>query len=630
MRESCQTDCAGVAVNDVGFIAKRSDGQIGFSVYVGGGMGAHSRVGELLEQFVPADQIHLIAEAIKRVFDQHGNRRNRSKARLRFLIEKIGLAGFRQLYEQQLKRLEAERPGPLPVRAAEPHRPQAAEAPQVEPAEGFELWRKRNAQPQAEPGYLMVELPLPLGNITAEQLEGLAELLPRFGDGLLRTTQQQNAAIRWVQERELPALHRELLRLGLANSDPPVLRNLTACAGSATCRLGICRSGGLAQALYRRLQASGMDLERLGELRIQISGCPNACGRHPIADIALAGAARRVKTRLVPFYVVSLGGRVGERRTRLASGRLALPARAVPQFLIELLAEFQGSELCPDFHAFLEAGGRELAERIAVGYRQVPDFEDDKNYYYDWGADEPFSLAGRGPGECGAGVFELIGIDLASAAEALQQGRLYEATVLAARALLVTRGQQGRDELDVLQLFRTHFIEAKLVQRSYLGLIDEAIGVARGERPAESFQADRQQVAAFVQRIRQLYDSLGASLRFEPVSEPEAEQEVEGEAGAESAEAADQVPAEAAAQGPAEEPAAPAADREADLRGLACPLNYVRTKMILEQMQPGQTLAVLLDAEGARNVPESTAKDGHEVLAVRQEGSHWRLIIRRK
>ncbi|NOX53984.1 MAG: nitrite/sulfite reductase, partial [Planctomycetes bacterium] len=330
----CAQDCAGVAVNDVGFVARRRNGQIGFAVYVGGGMGAHSRVGELLEEFVPADQIHLIAEAVKRVFDQHGNRRNRAKARLRFLIEKIGLEGFRKLYEAELQRLREQNVAPLETRpVAEPDRRPAP--PATSPAPEFDAWRRVNTTAQKQPGFWIVHIPLRLGDITADTMEQLADVVERFGEGAARTTQDQNLVLRWVTEEELPALHAELSRLGLARTDAPVLRNMIACAGAATCRLGICLSRGLADAVCRALERNAIDLEKLGNLRVYISGCPNACGRHPIGDVSLSGAARRVKSRLVPHYVVRLGGRVGEGTTRLADGKMTLPARNVPAFLTD-------------------------------------------------------------------------------------------------------------------------------------------------------------------------------------------------------------------------------------------------------------------------------------------------------
>jgi sulfite reductase (ferredoxin) len=434
----------------------------------------------------------------------------------------------------------------------------------------------------------------------------LADVIEAHGEGMARATQWQNLVVRWVHENELPALHRELNATGLADSPAPVLRNTVACAGASTCKLGICLSRGLARAVIDRLSSDALDLEEVGNLTIQISGCPNSCGRHPVAGIGLFGAARRIGGRLVPHYVLQLGGRVSEGNTKLAQGEDAVPARNVPALIAELLAAFQGSPQWPDYDEFLEAQGYELAGQLAAKYKHVPPFEEDKNYYFDWEADTLFSLAGRGPGECGAGVFDLIEVDLASAKEALQAGKLLAATVLAARALLVTQGREARDEEDALKLFTERFIDAGLVSESFQALIENARRAAGAAEREESFAAGSEDVSALVEAVQNLYDNMDASLRFKPA---------ESDGGA--AQPEDTCCAD------------PRCCRRADFRGVVCPLNYVKTKLLLEQMEKGEVLSVLLDEEGARNVPESAEQDGHEVLSAKQDGDQWRVLIKK-
>jgi sulfite reductase (ferredoxin) len=400
-------------------------------------------------------------------------------------------------------------------------------------------------------------------------------------------------------------VHAKLNALGLARPEPPVLRNLVSCAGASTCKLGICLSRGLATAIRRALEKNGAHMDELGDLKIHVSGCPNACGRHPVADIGLHGAARRVKGRLVPHYVLQLGGRVAEGETRLARGRHTIPARNIPALVIDLLEAFRESDQYPDFGNFLEVRGERFVDELAGRYTGVPDFEEDKNYYFDWGADEIFSLAGRGPGECGAGVFDLIEVDLTSARDALSHNRLFDATVLAARSLLVTRGRQADDESEALSLFIRHFIDEGLVDESLRALVEKAARAAQDPEPGSSFALDGEEVAGFVETIRKLYNGMDPSLRFKPVKK---------------------APTAQTGGGPAP---GPPIDREVDFRGVTCPLNYVKTKMVLEKLGSGAVLAVLLDADGARNVPESVRKDGHEVLSVEQEGRRWRVLIRK-
>lgn len=602
----CDRDCVGVAVNDVGFLATRRDGVDGFVVYAGGGMGAHSRVGDVLEEFVPATEAHLVAEAVKRVFDRHGNRKNRHRARLRFLVEQIGPAAFTELYREQLEEVRKAAPPRRDIRPlSQPPEAREGEREAVpsEAGQGFAAWRAANVTPQAQEGRFVVGINLFLGDIPADTLRGLADVVEAHGEGMLRANQWQNLALRWVAEDELAAVHARLAVLGLAECDPPVLRDLVPCAGASTCKLGICLSRGLAEAVARRLRASDADLDAAGELKLFISGCPNSCGRHPVADIGLSGAARRVEGRLVPHYAVHLGGRLAANQTRLGTQEGTIPARNVPDFLADYLAAFVASEEAPDFEAFVDNGGREKARELLAAHVHVPDFTEDRNYYYDWGAEELFSLAGRGPGECGAGVFELIEVDLDSAQAAVEEGRSFAATVLAARALLVTRGEQADDAREALELFDRHFVAEGHVDSRFGALLDEALGIVGAADAEERFAHRGDEAAALVAAVRDLHERMDDSLRLPPARAEEA--------------------------APAPSTPGATADAERDFRGVACPLNYVKTKLVLEQMQPGQVLAVLLDEEGARNVPGSVEADGHEVLGTSPEGESTRVVIRK-
>jgi sulfite reductase (ferredoxin) len=599
----CSEDCSGASVHDLGFFAKHRNGSVGFTVFIGGGLGAGSRVADLFEEFVPVDEVHLVAEAVKRVFDKHGNRKNRNKARLRFLIDKIGLEGFRELYEGEMAELRKAAPPRLELRESPGGEP-PGRAAGAQPVEGFAEWRWQNVSPQQQHGYHLVQIPLVLGDIPADTLERLANVVEQHAEGMLRTTQSQNLILRWAHETELSGLHAELSDLGLASSDPPVLRNLVACMGASTCKLGICLSRGLAKALRAELEKGVSDLDGLEELRIHVSGCPNACGRHPIADVGLHGAARRVKGRLVPHYVLQLGGKVAEGQARLAQGKYTIPARNVPAVLCDLLDTFRRSAQCPDFGSFLEAQSNEYLKELAAKYGEVPDFQEDKNYYFDWDAEEIFSLAGRGPGECGAGVFDLIEVDLASARDALSEDRLFDATVFAARCLLVTRGAQAEGEAEALELFTRHFIDEGLVDASLRNLIEGAGKAAKAPQAASTFAAERAEVAGFVETIQTLFKNMDPSLRFKPMQDP-------GPAAGADAESQ------------------PKIAREADFRGVVCPLNYVKTKMLLDQMGNGEVLSVRLDEAGSRNVPESVEGDGHEVVSVEATEEHWRVLIRK-
>jgi sulfite reductase (ferredoxin) len=601
----CERDCAGATINDVGLVAKVRDGREGFALHVAGGLGASSRVADLLEEFVPAEQVPVAVEALKRVFDVHGNRKDRRKARLRFLVREIGLERLRELYREQREAVARERGAPvlrsLPI-------PTIAEqsGTGVSPADGFEPWRAAAVRPQRQPGFNRVEIGLRLGDIPADRLEALADVVARHGERMLRGTQQQNLVLRWVPDAKLPALHRELQNLGLAAPLPAVLKRLVACTGAATCKLGLCLSRGLADAVANRLERHLDDLAAVGDLKLNISGCPNSCGRHPIADIGLHGAVRRVDGRPVPHYTIQLGGYVEEGRTQLATTVGTIPARNVPGFVAALVAAYRGSGLAPDFRAFVSASAALIA-RLVQEHQSVPGFTEDRNYYFDWSATELFSLAGRGPGECGAGVLDLIEADLRSATDAHEQRRWYETASFAARALLVVRGEQATTDTESFALFRKHFLETGLADSRFASLVEAGLAAA-GQSDRERVFGDRAgEVSALLEHVRELYRSMDGQLQFPKRSN--------------------------VAATPPATPATPApeapADATKDFRGVVCPLNYVKTSMALRPLKSGQTLAVLLDRQGARNVPESAAKDGHEVLSVTPEGDHFRVLIRK-
>ncbi len=524
----CAKDCSGARMNDLGFIAKRSGSALGFAVYIAGGMGAHARVGDLFEEFIPQGEAHLVAEAVKRVFDRHGNRKNRQKARLRFLLEQIGPGRFRELYQEEMDRLRKAAPAAgLPVRDL-PRRERPASARAAPPHAGFDTsapraahdaWRARNVLPQKQSGFYVVHIPLPLGDIASGTLEKLAKAVADHGEGMARTTPSQKLVVRSVREDELASFHESLAEAGLAKPTAPVLRNLISCTGASTCKLGICLSRGLAGAISEKLVQDRLDLDKLGEFSIHVSGCPNSCGRHAIANLGFFGVARRIGGRLVPHYVAQVGGGTVGDRTRLAEGKEPVPARSVPAFVADFLRAFLASPECPDYEAFLCAGGRETVKKLVAAHRHVPPFEEDPSYYHDWGAAVPFSLAGHGEGQCSAGVFDFIEMDLKNSHEALREGNLFAATVLAARALLITQGQEAHTDADALRLFSTYFLDAGHVNAAFRPLIEQARHSAQSSRP-QNFQADAAEVSGLVQAVQALYDHMDPSLRFPSSAQP--------------------------------------------------------------------------------------------------------------
>jgi sulfite reductase (ferredoxin) len=613
----CGADCALAQVNDLGFIARVRDGQPGFSVYAGGGMGAEPRVADRMEEWVPAAQVVRIAEAVRRLFDRLGDRRNRRRARLRFAVERIGADSFRGMLRETSDAVTADGApaSELPVKIVErPFEPAGDYRGLLVDMAGIEALRQR------QPGYVAVPLRLPLGQIAWKALAALADVAERFSaEKVLRTTQDQNLFIRFVREADLSALRAELvLVLGSDAGRRTAAQSFTACTGAATCRLGLCLSQPAAVACARALDSAGLASSTLGAVDVRMNGCPNACGQHPIGTVGLFGAAQRVGERLVPTYRVLLGARRGEGRTRLGVSAGTVPARALPAFLVDLLKEFEAGR-APDeaFADYFDRKGMGHFQSVLERHTRVPAYADDPTFYRDWGRDEDFSLAGRGAGECGAGVFGVIAEDLSAAAKALQQARaasdpceaLFRGLLATARALLITRGLDSQDPDAIIRSFETHFVDTGLVDAGFRGLLARARGYREGWREALAGRED--EIGALLARIEHLYSTMDAELRFHVPESPSS--------------------SAAAAPAPAAPPAGGTATVELDLRGVACPINFVKAKLRLETMEVGATLGVLLDdGEPVQNVPASFRNEGQEVTDLREVGKgHWRVAIKK-
>ncbi len=606
----CASDCAFATVNDLGFIAKVKDGEKGFSVYAAGGMGAISRVGLKLHDFIPASEIFYVAEAVKRLFDKYGNRKNKHRARLRFVLDRMSEEEFIKLYQDELETVKKEGQVNFDVRTITDDGSHEPRAPIEQPRdEGFERWLSLFVIEQKQEGYFAVRIPVPLGDIAPDFAETVAEICEDLGKPI-RTTQSQDLLITWVHKSELPFFYNRLGEIGLSDGRRNI-NYLVCCRGASTCKLGLCRSQDLSRAIADELDRSGVMLSDMLEVTIRINGCPNACGQSPIGSIGLHGVARRVGTRSVPFYAISLGGYVEEGKTRLAETIDQIPAKNVPTVIREFLAAYQlRRNEFPSFLEFIESEGKSLIRQLIEQYKGVPDYEENPDFYKDYGSDEEFSLAGRSAGECGAGVFDMIESDIREAKnsyDAYQKtsnaNALYEAVIASARSLLVVRGIDPKDEVEAVERFEEHFVKPGWVSKRFKKLLTAALSF-RESGDAKPLIECQELVPALIQRIEDLYQSLDADLKFQ--LKPEEEKEVEEGERAKSV-------------------------MTLDLRGVPCPINYVRAKIAIEGMEVGESIDILLDdGEPIRNVPASLENDGQEILEIRKENGHYLLRVMKK
>lgn len=353
----CATDCTMAGINDVGIIAapRRVDGtwQRGFHVYIGGGLGPVPRPAIRLEEWTPAADLIVTCEAVVRVFDRHGNRQNRNAARLKFVIEKLGAEAVRDLVlgeRAALLRLDpARRHDPAAGATSDAVTPPPAAAPAApEPPDlDYQVWRGSNVVAQQQDGYRAVFVALPAGDMTPAQMRGLADLARRHGNGTLSTSPSQQIVLRWIAAGALPLVWAGLKELGLAHPGAFSVLNVVGCPGAQTCNIAVTRSHQLAHELTRRL-AERPDLvldPDLADIRVKISGCPNSCGQHHIADIGLFGNSRTKAGRSVPTYQVLVGGYTDNGAAGFGRPLLRTPAKAVPDLLIQLLDTYREQRL---------------------------------------------------------------------------------------------------------------------------------------------------------------------------------------------------------------------------------------------------------------------------------------------
>ncbi|MHC4703531.1 MAG: sulfurtransferase TusA family protein, partial [Planctomycetota bacterium] len=362
---------------------------------------------------------------------------------------------------------------------------------------------------------------------------------------------------------------------------------VVACTGAATCKLGLCLSRGLSTAISGKL-AKTKDSDTV----IRISGCPNSCANHFIADLGFQGRAKRVNGRLMPFYDVLADARTVEGGARLAQTLGTVPAKRVPALVAEAFSD--------------GLADKERLKTLTYKYGDITTEPLGDDFYYDYGSSEPFSLAGRGPGECGAGVMDVIKLDIDEAKDALGSSptnseNIYKAIVASARSLLVTVGLEPKKDREIFAAFGEHLIEPGWVKSTSAQLLDDAVDWRMGDR--ESLDDLLSQARELAERVEALFASLDAALKFkiEPI-----EQKAEAEQAAEQT-------------------------HTTDLRGVACPLNFVKAKLELEKIDVGDVLEVLLDeGESVRNLPASFSDQGQEVMEVKSVGDHYEVKVRRK
>jgi len=449
--EGCADDHSGLRIHDIGLwaISRTENGapRRGFRVYLGGGLGAGPQLAHLYTAFLPVEDLFNLAAAALRLFDRYGERKARMKARMKFLIQTLGWEAFRAALDE-----ERERVGPIPLQhylqETEVFIPESSAPSRVlqllEPRTGdrhFQTWVRDSVIEHKVVGFRGVHVRIKLGDLTADRARNLADVVRRFSSSQLRISIEQNIYLPWVRQEDLWPLFVALGELSLADCGVGTVTDVTTCPGSDTCRLGIASAKGLGSAIsdaFNNGLAKYSELAR--PLRVKISGCPNGCAHHSVANIGFYAAALSQDDRSVPAHFVTVGGHTRGDNAQFGALIGKFPARNCVKVTETLLELYERTRLpTEDFNSFIARIGTERLKEILEPLRQIPSFEQDPSFYQDFGHEhERFSVRKGIKGECaGSTVAETVpSIEAAhewlAQAEALIYHKEYEHGVLAA------------------------------------------------------------------------------------------------------------------------------------------------------------------------------------------------------
>ena len=618
-------------IADLGLQARIKDGQRGFRVLIAGSAASNAHTGWEVFDFLPEKDLYRAAKALKNWFHKYGNRRNRHKARMRYVFYKYGTEEAKRLYLEEFEELKKD--GSIdfeaPALPLEHHKPNF---PPLKAPTDFETWKRRYAHKQTNAEGLKENLwyayiPLRHGNNSTDFFAEVAEYLGNYGNDVIRFTKKEQIQVRNIPEEYLTNIYAFFKKLGVYQIDyPVVVTNLTCCTGADTCRLGICLPKGAIDGIAKQLLNSNLNLDAIPDFELRMNGCTNICALATWGDLGFSGRVGRVGDAPYPAYTIWLPVK-GKHEIDLQQGYIA--AKKIPAFVEDYLRDVIAEQAnYADYYDYVAKRGVNIVKELIAKYKEVAPYSEEPDTFFDFGDDEKFSLIKYGKAECSAGLFDIIEIDQDTIREKrkeveqlLSDGKqntdkieklLHDIVFSENRMLLVTRGLDPRTDEDVYNSFEKEFIAAGIIPQKFKILTDKA-------RNNESLIAEKPLIDELADLLNDLYQNMDDSLQFKlPAEKTPVEQFSEEKAPAEKASAAEET-----------ETIVP--DVKKDFRGVMCPMNFVKTKIALTPMQSGQILEILLD-DGApiENVPGSVKNEGHTILSTEKIENYWKVLIKKK
>ncbi len=444
--------CGLVNIHDLGYIAQvrevNGEKKRGFMFYVGGGLGSVPQNAKLFDEFLPEEEMLPMAQAVCRIFGRYGEKKDRGRARIKFLIKDWGIEKFK---EEVLKERAVLKSDPRWTNFL-PNTRKEFESPLKPPgkldlaaqSEDFKAWYKTNVYHQKQEGYKTVTVALPLGDATADQLRALADIARKYTHESVRTTVEQNIILRWISDSDLPAVHTALKKVCLAEACAGTILDIVTCPGTDTCKLGISASRGLGGELRTRLatQAHLLD-EAVQKLHIKVSGCFNSCGQHHISDLGFYGVSRKVGGYMVPHFQVVLGGQWENN-----GGSYGLPvgpiaSKNIPEVVTRLTGRYVSDRNKNEsFKEFIQRIGKVEIKKTLEDLTQIPSHDADPSYYTDWGDPREYTTGDIGVGECAGEVVSPVEFDLTGA-----ERQVFEAQILLEKGDAQAVAQKAYDSM---------------------------------------------------------------------------------------------------------------------------------------------------------------------------------------
>lgn len=503
-------------MHDLGFIAKIENEIRGFKVLIAGGLGSQPRHADVLYEFLPSDKIIPTMEGILRVFDRYGERKSRGKARLKFLINDIGLEDFKDLVAAEQNAIEF-KSVEIDVENYEITKPaQISQIPEVTISDKkqFEIWKSTNVIPQKQQGYVAIGVKVLLGNFYTDAARKLADLVSKYAASEIRFTLRQNLIIPFVKEELVPFFYSELTKLNFAEPGYNKAVDITACPGTDTCNLGIASSTGIAEKLEDVIKTEYPQLLANEDLVIKISGCMNACGQHNMAHIGFQGMSVRTPEKLVaPALQVLLGGgNLGNGKGIFADKVVKIPSKRGPEALRRILNDFEKNAHGSNFTEYYAAKGKKYF------YDFLSDLQDTTNLtqddFIDWGNSETY-VQEIGIGECAGVVIDLIATLFLESEEKIEKAKeshqnkvysnaiyhAYSSLVNSAKAMLLSEDISTNSHANIIQQFDEVFISSDKI--SLKTTFSKLIYQIQEQKPTAIFSEKYiEDASSFLQKVR--------------------------------------------------------------------------------------------------------------------------------